>query len=208
MRPGATLGLSHGFLLGHMKNVGAKLPAEHQRRRRLPEGHGPVGAPAVRAGQRGQRRRHQRQLRRRSRTSTAARPTSRSAGRWRSARPTRSRRRCESEYKSDIYGERGILLGAVHGVIESALPPLRRAGDEPARTRSSTRPSRSPGRSRRSSRSRASSPSTKAWTRPARRSSSRRTRRPTRRPARCWRRSTTRCRAATRSAASSWRASA
>src|SRR5690606_26152043 len=25
----------------------------------------------------------------------------------------------ESEYKSDIYGERGILLGAVHGVIES-----------------------------------------------------------------------------------------
>ena len=25
----------------------------------------------------------------------------------------------ESEFKSDIYGERGILLGAVHGVIES-----------------------------------------------------------------------------------------
>ena len=25
----------------------------------------------------------------------------------------------ESEYKSDIYGERGILLGAVHGIIES-----------------------------------------------------------------------------------------
>src|SRR6185369_8687484 len=25
----------------------------------------------------------------------------------------------ESEYKSDIYGERGILLGAVHGVIEA-----------------------------------------------------------------------------------------
>src|SRR6185295_8583779 len=24
----------------------------------------------------------------------------------------------ESEYKSDIYGERGILLGAVHGIIE------------------------------------------------------------------------------------------
>src|SRR5687767_5924704 len=27
IRPGATLGLSHGFLLGHMKNVGAKFPA-------------------------------------------------------------------------------------------------------------------------------------------------------------------------------------
>src|SRR5262245_18479418 len=27
IRPGATLGLSHGFLLGHMKNVGARWPA-------------------------------------------------------------------------------------------------------------------------------------------------------------------------------------
>ena len=27
LKPGATLGLSHGFLLGHMKNVGAKFPA-------------------------------------------------------------------------------------------------------------------------------------------------------------------------------------
>lgn len=25
----------------------------------------------------------------------------------------------ESEYKSDIYGERCILLGAVHGIVES-----------------------------------------------------------------------------------------
>ena len=27
LKPGATLGLSHGFLLGHMKNVGAKFPS-------------------------------------------------------------------------------------------------------------------------------------------------------------------------------------
>ncbi|KAJ6975667.1 Ketol-acid reductoisomerase [Populus alba x Populus x berolinensis] len=25
----------------------------------------------------------------------------------------------EQEYKSDIFGERGILLGAVHGIVES-----------------------------------------------------------------------------------------
>ena len=25
----------------------------------------------------------------------------------------------ESEYRSDIFGERGILLGAVHGIVES-----------------------------------------------------------------------------------------
>ena len=34
----------------------------------------------------------------------------------------------ESEYKSDIFGERGILLGAVHGIVESALPPLLAQG--------------------------------------------------------------------------------
>ncbi len=44
---------------------------------------------------------------------------SRSAGRSPSARRTPSRPRSESEYKSDIFGERGILLGAVHGIVES-----------------------------------------------------------------------------------------
>ena len=41
-----------------------KAPREHQRHRRLPEGHGSLGAAALRAGQGGQRRRHQRQHRR------------------------------------------------------------------------------------------------------------------------------------------------
>ena len=93
LRPGATLGLSHGFLLGHLKNVGAKLPDEHQRHRasarrawarrcaastcRARRSTAPASTPASPS----------------SRTSTAARPTTRSAGRWRSARPTRSRRR-------------------------------------------------------------------------------------------------------------------
>ena len=37
----------------------------------------------------------------------------------------------ESEYKSDIFGERGILLGAVHGIVESLyrwFVEARRAG--------------------------------------------------------------------------------
>ena len=34
----------------------------------------------------------------------------------------------ESEYKSDIYGERGILLGAVHGVIEASTAASSRRG--------------------------------------------------------------------------------
>merc|ERR1712071_330996 len=33
-----------------------------------------------------------------------------------------------SEYKSDIYGERGILLGAVHGIVESLFRRYQRQG--------------------------------------------------------------------------------
>ncbi len=41
MRPGSTLGLSHGFLLGHMKNVGAKFPANINVIAVCPKGMGP-----------------------------------------------------------------------------------------------------------------------------------------------------------------------
>ena len=37
----------------------------------------------------------------------------------------------ESEFKSDIYGERGILLGAVHGIVESLYRRYIGAGHEP-----------------------------------------------------------------------------
>ena len=40
----------------------------------------------------------------------------------------------ESEYQSDIFGERGILLGAVHGIAESLYRALRRPGHEPRTT--------------------------------------------------------------------------
>ncbi|HXU81723.1 MAG TPA: ketol-acid reductoisomerase, partial [Polyangia bacterium] len=41
IRPGATLGLSHGFLLGHMKNVGAKFPSNINVIAVCPKGMGP-----------------------------------------------------------------------------------------------------------------------------------------------------------------------
>jgi len=41
LKPGATLGLSHGFLLGHLKNVGGAFPKNIKRHRRLPKGYGP-----------------------------------------------------------------------------------------------------------------------------------------------------------------------
>jgi ketol-acid reductoisomerase len=37
----------------------------------------------------------------------------------------------ESEFKSDIYGERGILLGAVHGIIESLYRRYKAQGQSP-----------------------------------------------------------------------------
>jgi len=41
MRAGATLGLSHGFLVGHMKNVGASFPANINVVAVCPKGMGP-----------------------------------------------------------------------------------------------------------------------------------------------------------------------
>src|SRR5215467_4886514 len=41
LRPGTTLGLSHGFLLGHMKNVGAKFPTNVNVIAVCPKGMGP-----------------------------------------------------------------------------------------------------------------------------------------------------------------------
>ena len=41
LRPGSTLGLSHGFLIGHLKNVGAKLPPNINVIAACPKGMGP-----------------------------------------------------------------------------------------------------------------------------------------------------------------------
>ncbi len=54
-----------------------------------------------------------------SRTSTAARPTIALGWSVALGSPYTFQTTLESEYKSDIFGERGILLGAVHGIIES-----------------------------------------------------------------------------------------
>ena len=95
-----------------------EVPGQHQRHRRLPQGHGPVRAAALRAGQDGQRRRHQRSFA--VEQDIDGRATDLALG-WSVAlgSPYTFQTTLESEYKSDIYGERGILLGAVHGIIES-----------------------------------------------------------------------------------------
>jgi ketol-acid reductoisomerase len=118
LRPGATLGLSHGFLLGHMKNVGAKFPANINVIAVCPKGMGPSvrrlyvqGKEVNGAGINASFAVHQ---------DVDGRATDFALG-WSVAlgSPYTFQTTLESEYKSDIYGERGILLGAVHGIIET-----------------------------------------------------------------------------------------
>ncbi|HLV67810.1 MAG TPA: hypothetical protein VKY73_18445, partial [Polyangiaceae bacterium] len=118
LRPGATLGLSHGFLLGHMKNVGAKFPANINVVAVCPKGMGPSvrrlyvqGKEHNGAGINASFAVEQ---------DIDGRATDIALG-WSVAlgSPYTFQTTLESEYKSDIFGERCILLGAVHGIIES-----------------------------------------------------------------------------------------
>jgi ketol-acid reductoisomerase len=118
LRPGATLGLSHGFLLGHLKNVGAKFPANVNVIAVCPKGMGPsvrrlyVQGKEVNGAGINASFAVQQDIDGRATDTALA---------WSVAlgSPYTFQTTLESEYKSDIYGERGILLGAVHGIIES-----------------------------------------------------------------------------------------
>jgi ketol-acid reductoisomerase len=118
IKPGATLGLSHGFLIGHMKNVGASFPANINVIGVCPKGMGPSvrrlyvqGASVNGAGINSSFAVEQ---------DVDGRATDIALG-WSVAigSPYTFQTTLDSEYRSDIYGERGILLGAVHGIIES-----------------------------------------------------------------------------------------
>jgi ketol-acid reductoisomerase len=118
LRPGTTLGLSHGFLLGHMKNAGAKFPTNINVVAVCPKGMGPSvrrlyvqGKEVNGAGINASFAVHQ---------DVDGRATDIALG-WSIAlgSPYTFLTTLESEYKSDIFGERCILLGAVHGIIES-----------------------------------------------------------------------------------------
>ena len=118
LKPGATLGLSHGFLVGHLMNQGESFPSNINVVGVCPKGMG----PSVR------------RLYEQGKTVNGAginssfavqqdidgRATDYALG-WSVAlgSPYTFQTTLESEFKSDIYGERGILLGAVHGIIES-----------------------------------------------------------------------------------------
>lgn len=118
MKPGSTLGLSHGFLLGHMKNIGAKFRDDINVVGVCPKGMGPSvrrlyvqGKDVNGAG---------------INSSYAVEQDATGNARnialgWAIAigSPYVFETTLEMEYRSDIFGERAILLGAVWGVAEA-----------------------------------------------------------------------------------------
>jgi ketol-acid reductoisomerase len=127
MKPGATLGLSHGFLLGVMQNDGVDFRKDINVILVAPKGMGPSvrrlyeqGKEVNGAGINCSAAVHQ------DATGNAADI----AIGWAIAvgSPFTFATTLESEYKSDIYGERCILLGGVHGMVEGLFRRYRRQG--------------------------------------------------------------------------------
>ncbi len=127
MKPGATLGLSHGFLLGHLDSVGESFPAKINVIAVCPKGMGPSvrrlyvqGTEVNGAGINSSFAVHQ---------DIDGKATDLAIA-WAIAlgSPYCFQTTLESEYKSDIFGERGILLGAVHGIVEALYQRYRSQG--------------------------------------------------------------------------------
>jgi len=130
LKPGATLGLSHGYLLGHLKNEGKSFPTNINVIMVAPKGMGPsvrrlyvqgktengAGINASFAVQQ----------------DVSGKAVDYALG-WSVGlgSPYTFQTTLESEYKSDIFGERGILLGAVHGLVEGLYRRFVRQGATP-----------------------------------------------------------------------------
>ncbi|MFE9438591.1 ketol-acid reductoisomerase [Streptomyces sp. NPDC006602] len=129
LKPGATIGLSHGFLLGHLRETGGDFPPGHPVIAVCPKGMGDSvrrlyqqGAEVNGAGINSSFAVH---------TDPDGRAVDLALG-WSVAlgSPYTFRTTLDSEYLSDIVGERAILLGAVHGIVESLYGRYRLAGDD------------------------------------------------------------------------------
>lgn len=118
MKPNSILGLSHGFLLGYLQSRGDDFPKNISVIAVCPKGMGPSvrrlyvqGKEINGAGINSSFAVHQDID---GRATDVALAWSVALG-----SPFTFATTLEDEYKSDIFGERGILLGAVHGVVEA-----------------------------------------------------------------------------------------
>lgn len=130
LKPGATLGVSHGFLLGYLESIGEKFPENIDVIAVCPKGMGPSvrrlyeqGKDVNGAGINSSFAVHQDKSGKATEVAIA----------WGVAlgSPFMFETSLKSEYCSDIFGERGILLGAVHGIVESLYRRYQRQGLTP-----------------------------------------------------------------------------
>lgn len=129
LQEGATLGLSHGFLVGHLDAMGDEFPPHINVIGVCPKGMGPSvrrlyqqGATLNGAG---------------INTSFAVEQdvdgwATDLALAWAAGigAPYTFKTTLGSEFRSDVFGERGVLLGAVHGMVESLYRRARELGDD------------------------------------------------------------------------------
>lgn len=127
LQPGSTLGFSHGFLVGHLHANGDDFPDDINVIGVCPKGMGPSvrhlylqGADTGGSG---------------INTSFAVEQdvdgwATDQALAWAAAigAPYTFKTSLDSEYRSDVFGERGVLLGAVHGMVEALYRRARNSG--------------------------------------------------------------------------------
>jgi ketol-acid reductoisomerase len=127
IRPGATLGLSHGFLLSHLENEGASFPPNINVIAVCPKGMGPSVRRLYVQGK---------DINGAGINSSFAvvqdingKATDQAIG-WSIAigSPYTFITTLKNEVKSDVFGERAILLGAVHGIVEALFRRFVRRG--------------------------------------------------------------------------------
>jgi ketol-acid reductoisomerase len=118
LKPGATLGLSHGFLLQHLENEGTWFPKNVNVIAVCPKGMGPSVRRLYVQGK---------EINGAGINSSFAvvqdidgKATDQALG-WSVAlgSPYTFITSLKNEFKSDVFGERAILLGAVHGIVEA-----------------------------------------------------------------------------------------
>ena len=118
LRPGSTLGLSHGFLLGYLETVGGKFPANVNVIAVCPKGMGPSVRRLYEQGREvngaGINTSFAVEQDLDGRATDVALAWSVALG-----APYTFKTTLKSEVVSDLFGERAILLGAVHGIVEA-----------------------------------------------------------------------------------------
>lgn len=127
MKPGATLGLSHGFLLGYLNAVGETWPENINVIGVCPKGMGPSVRRLYEQGKEvngaGINASFAVEQDIDGKATDYALAWAIGIG-----APFCFITTLEAEYRSDIFGERGILLGAVHGIVESLFRRYRDQG--------------------------------------------------------------------------------